>query len=658
MAQFVKHFVQDLTQDIRIRQCGTLVFNADALSNVITIDLYNGTEPATLSGTVVGAVICSDGSTVPIDNGTISGNTVTITLTAACFAILGQIGVGVQIVSGSTKTTVLKAVYNVEAFETDTVVDPDERITISVGDLVQDIADAVATIPADYSDLLATIAPTFSTGTAYAAGQYVWYDGTLYRFTTAHSAGNWNSAQVTAAVVGNDLSDLKTAFNEAQCAASKNKLITSTVTVSGNVGATRNVSGDIYLENGTEYRVQLYNATLTPADFANITSSKITIRDSTDTTDQLTIVSYSALNKTGTTFTWSSTTGWYKFHVIVASANDISSDVLSGGFFVYYNSYYPAIFEAGTYAAKDSDKLDGYDYSDITSAISTATIAVSSKISNGYYVAIGDSITAGSGASAYSKNYYWKLSSALINAGVVSSRMNLGVAGGGSQAVASNCGAYGVYLANAVTIPATTDSVEITLNRGVENSGNQIIEANRNNPCYLSGIAGALSYSSSKYYFTRAEAGTQKYVASGTSLLLFGGKIAGQGDIITIFAGTNDILDTNPSDAKNTATIDTIETMVNLSKTGKYIVVSPYMSSVNNNFRNALSAKFGQRYFDMYSYMSGQGVYDAIAEGLIVSGSQSDWETLLLSDGLHPNDVGHQLIAERLYERMQSLGWV
>ena len=212
MAQFVKHFVQDLTQDIRIRQCGTLVFNADALSNVITIDLYNGTEPATLSGTVVGAVICSDGSTVPIDNGTISGNTVTITLTAACFAILGQIGVGVQVVSGDIKTTVLKAVYNVEAFETDTVVDPDERITISVGDLVQDIADAVATIPADYSDLLATIAPTFSTGTAYAAGQYVWYDGTLYRFTTAHSAGNWNSAHVTAAVVGNDLSYLRTAL--------------------------------------------------------------------------------------------------------------------------------------------------------------------------------------------------------------------------------------------------------------------------------------------------------------------------------------------------------------------------------------------------------------------------------------------------------------
>ena len=100
-AQFTKHFVQDLTQDIKIRQCGTIVFNADNLSNVITVDLYNGTEPYSGGGTVAGAVICPDGATVPL-TGTLSGNVASVTLTGDCFAIPGQIGIGVQVITGST----------------------------------------------------------------------------------------------------------------------------------------------------------------------------------------------------------------------------------------------------------------------------------------------------------------------------------------------------------------------------------------------------------------------------------------------------------------------------------------------------------------------------------------------------------------------------
>lgn len=213
MAQFNKDFVQDLQQDIKIRQCGTIVFNADNLSNVITVELYDGQEPATLGGTVVGAVIRSNGTTVPISNGTISGNTVSMTLTEACFTIPGQIGVGIQIANGDVKTTVFKAVYNVEKFTTDEVVDPSGEITLEVSDLIDAIETAVASIPADYSDLMAAVAPTFSTSTAYTTGQFVWYSGALYRFTADHAAGSWNASQVAAAVVANDLagdvSDLK-----------------------------------------------------------------------------------------------------------------------------------------------------------------------------------------------------------------------------------------------------------------------------------------------------------------------------------------------------------------------------------------------------------------------------------------------------------------
>jgi hypothetical protein len=217
MAQFEKHFVQDLTQDIKIRQCGTIVFNGDNLSNVITVHLYNGTEPYSGGGSVSCSVICPDGATVPITNGSISGNTVTVTLTGDCFALPGQIGVGVQVVSGDIRTTVLKAIYNVELLETDTIVDPGSRITASVGQLVSDIENAVAQIPAsDMASLMAGIAPTFSASTNYIAGAYVYYNGTLYRFTTAHSAGSWTGTDATQVALSNDLgsqvSDLKSAL--------------------------------------------------------------------------------------------------------------------------------------------------------------------------------------------------------------------------------------------------------------------------------------------------------------------------------------------------------------------------------------------------------------------------------------------------------------
>ena len=49
------------------------------------------------------------------------------------------------------------------------------------------------------------IADAFSTSAAYAVGDYVIYEGVLYRFTSAHSAGAWASGDVTSVVVGNEL---------------------------------------------------------------------------------------------------------------------------------------------------------------------------------------------------------------------------------------------------------------------------------------------------------------------------------------------------------------------------------------------------------------------------------------------------------------------
>lgn len=58
------------------------------------------------------------------------------------------------------------------------------------------------------------IAPVYSTSSTYPVGAYVYHDGTLYRCATAiTTAESWTAAHWTAAVIGKDVSDIKSAIN-------------------------------------------------------------------------------------------------------------------------------------------------------------------------------------------------------------------------------------------------------------------------------------------------------------------------------------------------------------------------------------------------------------------------------------------------------------
>ena len=54
------------------------------------------------------------------------------------------------------------------------------------------------------SDLL-DLAPAFDTTVSYSVGDYVTYQGDVYRFTSNHSAGAWASADVTKVDIGAEL---------------------------------------------------------------------------------------------------------------------------------------------------------------------------------------------------------------------------------------------------------------------------------------------------------------------------------------------------------------------------------------------------------------------------------------------------------------------
>ena len=68
------------------------------------------------------------------------------------------------------------------------------------------------------NDTSGGIASTFSTSTAYTAGQYVWYDSgsgaKLYRFTADHAAGAWTGTDATEKKLGDDVADLERALRQ------------------------------------------------------------------------------------------------------------------------------------------------------------------------------------------------------------------------------------------------------------------------------------------------------------------------------------------------------------------------------------------------------------------------------------------------------------
>lgn len=167
-------------------------------------------ETVTLTGTPSGVFLRPDNTDVVLDC-SVSDGVVSATLPDECYDVPGRGGLTVFITADGKKTALYAAVVTVSRTSSGTVAPP---ATQTVVDLINAISAAVATIPASYSALMADIAPTYSDSALYAVGQYAWYDGDLKRcivpITTAES---YTAAHWTSAVLGNDVSDLKSALD-------------------------------------------------------------------------------------------------------------------------------------------------------------------------------------------------------------------------------------------------------------------------------------------------------------------------------------------------------------------------------------------------------------------------------------------------------------
>lgn len=211
----------NIREAVHVKYLDGNLFSQDVYGNAIRVIVMDGDEPATLAGTVSGTAIREDGSTVALTDSRIDENIATVVLPAAAYTVPGVLAITIKISDTNTVTTLAYVVANVYRTSTDTVVDPGTIIP-SITSLIEQIAEAVASIPADYSSLWAALAETFNASKSggYAVGEYVTYDGGLYRFKNAHT-GSWSSSDVDAVNLGSgiaknasDISDLKSAIKD------------------------------------------------------------------------------------------------------------------------------------------------------------------------------------------------------------------------------------------------------------------------------------------------------------------------------------------------------------------------------------------------------------------------------------------------------------
>ena len=313
----------------------------------------------------------------------------------------------------------------------------------------------------------------------------------------------------------------------------------------------------------------------------------------------------------------------------------------------------------------------------------------------------GDSITWGSNASKPSKCYAMILQSLLTNNDIDAKVINCGVGGENFQNILVRQGAFGFYLSEDITIPHDKSNVTVETNtnyildgkfkntwygnesyfglllQGENGRGSEAEEYKTVNPIYANGHKYKMSYNGDLQNATISlcldeDVTNDVVIKKGTPLYCHGNSF--KSDISVFSIGTNDgwtIKNNDVFDAEKSAEnyINMIDLAIEKAGTSKVIICSPYGGSALNTagveglkvLESALAKHFGSRFFNWREYLVNYGLADA---GL--SATEQDLKDInagkcpssLLSDVVHPNDKGHEVIGKKLYEIMKLNGFV
>lgn len=94
----------DLQRLPEVRHLGGQVFSKDSGANKIGVEVLNGGEPATLTGTITANIVRADGTTITA-SGSKSGNRAWVVLPEAAYNVVGHIGIYIKATNGTEVAT-------------------------------------------------------------------------------------------------------------------------------------------------------------------------------------------------------------------------------------------------------------------------------------------------------------------------------------------------------------------------------------------------------------------------------------------------------------------------------------------------------------------------------------------------------------------------
>ena len=313
----------------------------------------------------------------------------------------------------------------------------------------------------------------------------------------------------------------------------------------------------------------------------------------------------------------------------------------------------------------------------------------------------GDSITWGSAASNSNKCYAMILKSLLAQNGVDADVVNCGVGGETFQNILVRQGAFGFYLSEDITLPHNKSEIVIQtitnyildrkfkntwygddsyfglLLQGENGRGSEAEEYKTVNPIYANGHKCKMSYNGNQQNATinlclDEDVTNDVIIKKGTLLYCHGNSF--KSDISVFSIGTNDgwtIKSNGVFDAEKSAEnyINMIDLAIGKAGTSKVIICSPYGGTALRTagveglkvLESALAKHFGSRFFNWREYLVNYGLSDAglsATEQDLKDINEGKCPSSLLSDGLHPNDKGHEVIGKMLYEIMKLNGFI
>lgn len=244
--------------------------------------------------------------------------------------------------------------------------------------------------------------------------------------------------------------------------------------------------------------------------------------------------------------------------------------------------------------------------------------------------------------------------------------VNCGVSGETAKSILTRAGAEKLYVKE-FTIPEKSTDVDIELmfEDGTKPSILRQVAGNNNtiNPVTINGVQGNISAVSVnnasvkyKYVFRRIKGGDEVKVDDKTEV-----ETSYNGDydnyVYVVFIDGSEDWKT-PDEL-----IELQKKLLASCKSDKYIIISPTTGDKwkNRELENAMTAQWGEHYFNAREYLSFDGVYDAGVSvtnddfGFMIKG---EIPPCIRADGFNLNEEGYKVLAKKLYQKLIDMGYL